>query len=162
LGFGPEVLLALSTILLIALLTQTQYAIKDLAVGPSGISAHLDQIEKRQSSIESEIIALQLAVSGLVTKYEKIHLDGLANPEPYMVSFSKIMVERELDHLDAMHYLVPLKPSGLNAIVLEHQHDGYSRFDLKEYVQLTSEGRQYLSMRADLDARTANARLKHE
>jgi hypothetical protein len=150
---------ALSTILLVALLTQTQYVIKDFAVGPSGISAHLDRIEERQSSIESDIAALQIVVSGLVTKYEKAHLDGLVSPQPYMVRFSKIMVEKELNHLDAMHYLIPRKPGGLNIIETEHG-DGVSDFDLKEYVEVTSEGRQYLSLRADLDARIAAERLK--
>ena len=74
----PEIMICVALILVAAFAVQGKYAIRDLALESSGLTAHFEQIEKRQSELETEIQALQVAVTGLVTKHELAHLEKLA------------------------------------------------------------------------------------
>jgi hypothetical protein len=149
----PEIMIGAGLLLAAAFLAQGSYVIRDLALGPTGVSAHFDRMEKRQNELETEMQALQMAVTGLVTKHELMHLKNLAAEGIAVVRFSKIMVQ-ELDHLDAMMYIVPLDPRGLNAIEQDYGN-GLDDFDLKQYVGITQEGLQYLFLRTRLAARAA-------
>lgn len=154
----PEIIIGVTVLAAVAFLSQQSYVVRDLAVGPAGVSAHFDRIEKRQHELETEIEALQVAVTGLVTKHELALLEKLAGEGRGVVRFSQIMVQ-QLDHLDAMQYVVPLDLRGLNAIGDDHG-SGLDDFDLKDYVSVTQEGRQYLSLRARLAAKAAAAQIK--
>ncbi len=152
----PEIMICVALILVAAFMAQGSHALKELAFGPTGVSAKFDRIEKRQGELETEIQALKVAVAGLVTKYELVHLEKLAADGSAIVTYSNHMV-KELEHLDAMTYIVPLDLRGLNAMEQDHG-SGVDKFDLKDYVQITMEGRQYLSLRAGLAAREAAAK----
>jgi hypothetical protein len=130
--------------------------IRNLALGPAGVTARFEQIEKRQSELETEIQALQVAVTGLVTNHELAQLEKLTADRTAVVSYSNPMV-KELEHLDATTYVVPMDLRGLNGMEQDHGN-GIDQFDLKDYVQITTEGRQYLSLRARLAARAAAAK----
>jgi len=129
------------------------YVLRGLTVGSSGVSAQFDRIERRQDSLESDIRALQVALTGLINKYELLHLQKLSGQGPVVVRFGEIML-RELEHLDSMQFLVPRDRRGLNAIRDDHG-SATDDFDLKQYVDLTTEGREYLSLRMQLLARSA-------
>ena len=103
--------------------------------------------------------ALQVALTGLVTTFELIHLQKLASDGPAIVRFGHIMVD-ELTHLDAMQFIRPIDPRGINALDADHG-SGLDDFDLKNYLEITNEGEEYLALRAQLDARTAAARASH-
>lgn len=152
----PEIMVGVALLLVAAFVAQRSYVIRDLVLGPTGVSAHFDRIEKRQNELETEIQALQVAVTGLVTKYELSHLEKLAADTRAVVTYSNHMLN-ELERLDAMTYIVPTDLRGLNAVKQDHG-SGLDDFDLKDYVRLTEEGRQYLSLRAQLAARTAAAK----
>jgi hypothetical protein len=139
------------------LASQRAYAIKGLSFGSQGISAQFERIEERQKTIESEVQALQVALTGLVTKFELIHLQKLASEAPAIVRFGNIMLA-ELTRLDSMQFVYPIDVRGLNALRDDHG-SGLNEFDLKDYVAITNEGREYLNLRAQLDARTAAARV---
>lgn len=47
---------------------------------------------------------------------------------------------KELEHLDAMTYVVPTDIRGLNGMEQDHGN-GIDQFDLKDYVHITTEGR---------------------
>ena len=132
---------------------QTSYSIKDLSVGSSGLQANFERIEERQSALESEVRALQVTLTGLVTKFELTLLEKLAFESPAIVKFSEHM-KGELEHLDAMQFVRPTHLHGLNAIREEHG-GGLDDFDLRQYVEITAEGREYLALRRELAARTA-------
>lgn len=138
--------------------TVSDYSVRNLTLGTAGISAQFDRIETRQSALESEVRALQVALTGLVTKFEVVHLEKLAADGPATVRFGEIMIA-ELTHLDAMRFLRPTGPRGLNAIREAHG-SGMNDFDLKDHVEITQEGLEYLALQAQLSARTAVAHAR--
>lgn len=126
----------------------------DISVSSSGLSAKFQEIKERQQKIndrqdevESRIHTLQLLVKGLVTEFEYDKLKGLAESGSFMVTFHNDMYE-ELKRLDAIRYIQPQPGYGLVSI---RERDGRAdKFDLKQYVQITSEGLEYLKLREEL------------
>lgn len=152
----PEAVVAVVLLIVFFFYAQTSYSIKDLTVGSSGVAASFERIEARQSALESDVRALQVTLTGLVTKFELVHLEKLAAEGPATVKFSEIMVG-ELEHLDGMQFVRPTHLHGFNTIREEHGL-GLDDFDLGEYVEITSEGREYLALRAALAASAARKR----
>ncbi|GAA3443044.1 hypothetical protein Pve01_34200 [Planomonospora venezuelensis] len=147
----PEILVA------VAVLVLSQYSVEDLTFDPGGASRiRLRRIEDRQRAIESDIHVLQVALSGIVTKHELRHLRGLAADRPFDVQYSNHMV-RELERLDAMRFVVPLRETGINAIRIDHQGPD-DRFDLQAYVGITNRGREYLKLLDSLAAQEDGTR----
>ena len=149
----PEITLAGILLVVLVLSAQSTYSIKNLALGPGGVTAAFEVIDARQSAIEADVHALQVAVAGLVSKFEAVHLEKLAAQGPAVVRFGRIMLD-ELNRLDAIGYIQPVDVRGLNAIEADHG-SGLDDFDLKTYVEITKEGREYLALRAQLAARAA-------
>ena len=155
---ASEIALAVAVLATILLSGQIRgYSIKDLTLGTGGITASFERIEARQESLESEVRALQVALTGLVTKFEMMHLAKLAGDGPASVRFGEIMLH-ELTHLDAMQFVRPLDPRGLNALRQDHG-SGLSDFNLKDYIEITREGLEYLALRAQLQARAAAGQI---
>jgi hypothetical protein len=69
-------------------------------------------------------------------------------------------MQSELTHLDAMEFIRPTGPGGLNAIRDNHG-SGLDEFDLKNYIEITQGGREYLALREQLIARTARTQAGH-
>jgi hypothetical protein len=69
-------------------------------------------------------------------------------------------MRQQLDRLDGMEFIRPTGPGGLNAIRDRHA-SAQDHFDLKNYVEITQEGREYLSLREQLVARTARTQAGH-
>lgn len=149
----PEVVVAVGLTVSITLMSQNIYSLKELTLGSSGVTAQFQRIEARQNHLEAEVRALQVALSGLVTKFEVIHLEKLSADGTAKVRFGEIMLA-ELTHLDAMQFIRPVDLRGLNAMRQDHG-SGLDEFDLKSYVEITKEGLEYLALRAQLAARTA-------
>lgn len=121
--------------------------IRSLSISDRKTDIKMSKIESRQETIESRVWALQLIVKGLITKFEYDKLVGLAASDPFMVRFHNDMY-RELKHLDAIGYVQPKQGEGLVSI---RDRDGSSdEFDLKQYVQITPEGLEYLKLRDEL------------
>ena len=152
--------IALGAVLLLGVtfLAQSQYSLTDLSLGASGVTAKFERLEGRQDALESEVRALSVAVGGLVTKYEFVHLEKLTKEGPAVVRYGDIMLA-ELTHLDAMTFLRPRDVRGLNALREDHG-SGLDEFDLKSYIEVTQEGREYLALRARLAARLAQDELE--
>jgi hypothetical protein len=154
-----EIIFASAILVALAFAAQGKYAITDLTLSSSGISAHfnrINRIEKKQNELEADVRALQVALVGLVNKNEQGHLERLAADGPYIVRFGEIFVG-ELTRLDAMDYVQPVdKERGINAIRQDHG-SGQDDFDLKRYVAITSKGREYLDLRNTLTSRMSSA-----
>ncbi|MFD0469664.1 hypothetical protein ACFQ0B_16135 [Nonomuraea thailandensis] len=87
----------------------SSYSITDLSIGAGGVSARLDRTEAKQRALESELRALQVALSGLVTKYEWDHLRRLAGEGPVPARFRQDgKLQLELERLDAMGFVEPV------------------------------------------------------
>lgn len=153
----PEIILAAALLIALVFAAQTKYTITDLTLGSGGVSAHFAKIEAGLSDLEDEVRALQVSLTGLVTKFELIQLRKLAAEGPAVVHFSNIMLQGELTRLDAMEFIRPSGPRGLNAIRDDHGNDSVD-FNLKDYVEITQQGREYLALREQLVAQTASAK----
>ncbi|MEU4223283.1 hypothetical protein AB0F17_03215 [Nonomuraea sp. NPDC026600] len=146
----PEIALAIA-LLVGASFSASSYSITDFTIGPGGFSARLAQYEKRQNSLEADVNALRIALTGLVTKYEWDHLRRLTEQPMVMVKFREDRkLQLELERLDAMGFISPRDElRGLNAIVDDHAGDP-EEFDLKNYVEITDDGADYLELRKRL------------
>jgi hypothetical protein len=151
----PEIILVSVLLLALLLFAQTAYTVKDLTLGTSGVTAHFERIEARQNRLELEVRILQIALAGLVTKFQLVHLQKLASDGPAIVRFGNIMLD-ELTHLDAIQFIRPIDSRGLNALRDDHD-SGLDDFDMKQYVEITKEGREYLALRTQLAARLAES-----
>jgi hypothetical protein len=157
----PEIVLAVA-LLVGAWLSASSYSITDLTIGSGGISARLARAEARQNALESEVEALRVALTGVVTKYEWDHLKRLATEGEAKVRFRKDQkLQMELERLDSMQFVRPVDERGLNAIPLDHGSTA-DEFDLKRYIEITDEGREYLALREHLERGRGGPRRSSE
>ena len=111
------------------------------------INQNIQRMQGRQEATEERMRTMQVVMKGLVTFFEWQKLQGLAAPGPYAVQFHNSMVQ-ELNRLDAIRYVKPIKIGGIESI---RERDGSAAyFDLKEYVEITSDGLEYLKLRGQL------------
>jgi hypothetical protein len=122
-------------------------AIRDLGVAEAKTTSQIKELRSRQDTTESQVRALQFAVKGLVTEYEYDKLVGLASDQPFMVHYSHRMYD-ELRRLFTLQYV--RTPSGdiRELHRLREQSRNPNQFNLKDYVGITDEGREYLRIRS--------------
>ena len=118
--------------------------IRDLGVSDTKAHTQIREITTRQESAESQLRTLQIVIRGLATEWEYEKLRGLAADGPFMVRFHNDMYE-ELKRLDAIRYVKPRPGRGIISIREQDGHGG--EFDLKDYVEITGNGREYLKLR---------------
>ena len=117
----------------------------EISFGKEGFKLQLNEVRGRQDEI-------QVVLKGLVTKYEYKHLLDLNASGPCMRKFGYIFFD-EIKRLDAIAFIRPTPASGgFNTIKEHHEHDG-NEFDLKQYVEITDEGRAYVRIRTATEAR---------
>jgi hypothetical protein len=105
---------------------------------------NLRRLEGRQDATESRVRTMQIVLKGLVTQFEFEKLRALAASDPFLVQFHNSMIQ-ELNRLDAIRYVRPKAGFGIESI---RERDGTDRrFDLKQYVEITNEGLEYLRLR---------------
>lgn len=119
-------------------------AIAALGQSDAKTAQRITHIQARQTDIESTVKTLQIVVRGLLTEYEYQKLQGLARQQPFLVRFHNKMLD-ELYRLRALGY-VTTAPGRTISSVRERDGTG-NEFDLKEYIQLTAEGQEYLKLR---------------
>lgn len=105
------------------------------------------QLQNRQETTESRLRTIQVVVKSLVTEFEYQKLRGLVAKDPFMVQFHNSMIA-ELNRLDAIRYIRPRPGCGIESI---RERDGTDKkFDLKQYVEVTEDGLEYLNLRDEL------------
>lgn len=112
--------------------------------------------EKRQDEAQKVIKALSIALEGIVAKYERDHLEKLRPENDDTVSFGPNFFQ-EIERLDAIGFISPIKRDGIVAIQNEHGTPG-QLFHLREYVKLTEKGKNYLNVTVSF-SREANTTL---
>jgi len=124
-------------------------AIRSLGFIEQRTHQHIRSLQDRQETTESRLRTIQVVTKALVTEFEYEKLRGLAGDVPFMVQFHNSMVS-ELNRLDAIRFVRPKPGYGIESI---RERDGAdSKFDLKKYVEITSDGLEYLNLRAELIA----------
>lgn len=130
--------------------------IRELSIGKDGIRLVRDlrrrqeDLGLRQERNETTLVAMSIALTGLVNKYEYGHLKSLMGPGPYLVHWSEIFFG-EIERLDSVGFVRPLQPRGCRAIKEDHAADATREFDLKTYVEITDEGRTYVDQRREVE-----------
>jgi hypothetical protein len=121
--------------------------IRTLGFSEGRTHQEVQRLQGRQDATESRLRTIQIVVKGLVTEFEYEKLRGLAAADPFMVQYHNSMVQ-ELNRLDAIRYIRPAPAYGIESI---RERDGTDRkFDLKQYVQITDDGLEYLRFRDEL------------
>jgi len=126
--------------------------IRDLGVAPVRASKQLEQVQQRQDILDKkveEMDAVRIALEGIVTKYEREHLKKLLPQNDDMVRFGPHFFS-EIERLDAIGFITPLKDAGMVALKNEHGNPG-EEFHLREYVTLNKKGLSYLEVVRDIN-----------
>jgi len=122
-------------------------AIRSLRFVDHRVQQQIRHLEGRQETTESRVRAIQIAIKALVTEFEYEKLCGLAADGPFMVQFHNSMIA-ELNRLDAIRYVRPREGYGIMSI---RERDGTAlKFDLKQYVEITPDGLEYLGLRREV------------
>lgn len=135
--------------LLLVLLSNVVERLAEITVSSTGMSARFQDIEERQDTLQSEVDTLRVVLKGIVTDYEQDKLRGLASENPFIVHYRSSLYG-ELKRLDAMGYIRPQEGYGISDIRRQYEKKREEQFDLKQYVRITEEGREYLSLRDEL------------
>jgi len=130
-------------------------AIRDLGIIDTKTSRAIVEIKSRQnrqglelSRQQAQIRSLQVALQGIVTKYEFDKLVGLQRPEPFMCYYSEDLYD-EIKRLRAMGLVQNHDGTGLTTIKREFK-DRHSMFDLRRFFYITPTGVEYLILRNEL------------
>lgn len=119
-----------------------------LSIGEKGLEVTLEDIKVQQQVQGSDLAAIKIALRGLVTKYEYRHLDNLNGDGRYDVQFGNKFFE-ELTRLDDIGYIAPSANNPGGFVTIRDQYSARSNvwFNLKDYMQITPDGKAYLSAR---------------
>lgn len=121
--------------------TKTGVAIGD-------IRSRQERQENELSKQQAEIRSLQIALQGVVTRYEFDKLVGLSKEEPFLCQYSNDL-ENELKRLRALGLVQNHDGVGISAIRRDY-NDNNQQFDLRRFFFITEEGREYLKLRSQL------------
>jgi hypothetical protein len=130
-------------------------AIRELGLSEAKVGRDIQRLESRQDRHEeelsrqkAEIRALQVALQGIVTKFELEKLKGLMREPPFLVRYSVDMLT-ELKHLRAMDLIMNRPESGLRTIEQRYR-ESQEEFDLCEHFSITEHGREYVKLRDEI------------
>lgn len=129
--------------------------VRDLGVSEAKTSKAIDDLRLRQerqagelSRQQTAIRSLQIALQGIVTRYEFDKLVGLSRDGPFLCHYSAPL-EDELRRLRAMGLVRNHDGVGLGSIRRDFK-DRDAQFDLKRFFAVTDEGAEYLKLRERL------------
>jgi uncharacterized membrane protein len=128
--------------------------VMEFAIGP--FSAKLDKVEDRQNRQETEIKAIQIALKGILADHERWLLKGVNMEERFLIRYEPDLYGY-LHRLDGLKFIQPNPGFGLVTIEQRHKadealpFDDRPQFDLKEFVYVTDDGKNYLSILARVE-----------
>lgn len=148
----PEVVLIGILIVLFAAFANS-YALSEFSIGPGGVKASLVQmkevqehIREDQNHMKGDIEALRVAITGLLTNYERAHLKNLSDMASYHVRYLDSMYA-ELDKLLKIGYVEEVQPGALDSMKKNHE-GSEAEYNLNQYLAVTTLGAQYLAIHA--------------
>jgi len=145
----PELVLALAAVGVAFVGASPNYMLDSITLGNATFAtATIRRIERRQEVLAEELRALQIALSGILTTHELRHLATIGGDGPAVVSYGSMgwkMVD-ELHRLDALGFIEPAPGHGIIDIKDSYENRTTEEFDLKRFVRITPEGREYLAL----------------
>jgi hypothetical protein len=118
-------------------------AIRDLGFAPAKTDAQVRALKRTQEEQREEIDALKFLVRNFVTEFELIHLTKLASSERFPFTWSGPF-ETELRRLLSMGLIRRRPGRGIREMFGRGE-------DVRDYLEITEEGRRYLDLRASQD-----------
>jgi len=130
-----------------------------------GFEVELQTVKDRQALQEAEIGAIQIALKGVLTMHEIDHLQGLNKSGNYLIRYEPDLY-RYLHRLDGLKFIQPKPEQEHGLFTIEERHreddklpfDNRPAFDLKKFVYITDDGKQYLSTLNDILSKLPAAR----
>lgn len=105
----------------------------------------LNKIERKVEEVKKEVAALRFLISAVVSSWEFVHLQKLAND-------GEFTYVKGAGHDDRfINEIIRLKDFGLVKPIINYSlYDIPLEGNLKKYVELTELGREYLKLRSEL------------
>lgn len=132
-----------------------RHVIRDLGVSDTKAATAITDIRRRQNEQEKDLVSqqtqirsLQVALSGIVTKYELDKLSGLSGEQPFLCFYSDGLYA-ELNHLKAMNHIADQDGKDLSTLRKQYK-DKNEKFDLQHFFYITEQGREYIRLRHEL------------
>jgi hypothetical protein len=132
-------------------------SILDTAELPGGWKMKFREVEHEQQRLDREIQWLKFLTRNFLTGYEVEHLQKFAADGSFWFEFdsgTKTYFERELRRMLDLNLVERLPGTGVGALL--HNRDGVvnkngkDMKDVKQYLRITEQGREYLKMRGQL------------
>ncbi|MFF8909942.1 alpha-amylase family glycosyl hydrolase [Streptomyces olivaceoviridis] len=136
-GKGASIIGVLGALLLAFLALASPGALEELSFGPF-------KVRWRITKIEATLESIQLAVIGLLSRYERSHLRKLAGKGDDLVEYRREMYE-ELERLQHLGYLKP-RATKPDLWEMKNVMESEKEFHLKEYLEITKMGEKYLQL----------------
>jgi hypothetical protein len=117
----------------------------EVSFGKEGIQfkLQLERIQEKQNADGALLRAMQIALLGLLDKYERGHLERMSGEGPFFCHYGEIFF-RQIKNLDAHDFLKPVQDGGFNVIEDRFKNSPAEEFDLKRFMAITPEGRRYV------------------
>lgn len=112
------------------------------------LTSRQDRQQQELAQQQAQIRSLQVALQGIVTQYEFDKLNGLNGDKPFLCYYSEDL-HAEVKRLRAMGLVNNHQGTGLGYIRRDYK-DRNEQFDLKRFFYITTAGKEYLSLRREL------------
>lgn len=131
----------------------------DAAELPGGWKVKFREVEVEQERLVREVQWLTFLMSNFLTQYELNHLQKFAADGPFWFDYnseSKAYFERELRRMVDLNLIRRVPGTGIRALI--HSRDGLSHVDgkeikdVKQYLEITPQGLEYLKLRSQVNA----------
>jgi CAP12/Pycsar effector protein, TIR domain len=130
-------------------------AIQALGFSENRAQQQIRRLEDRQEKLSKLLfLTSQVALKGIVTKFELEKLRGLSGHGPFPVRYHPRMYD-ELRRLYALQFVAPTEGHEIGDMKSAYARQENLEFDLKQFVYLTDDGQVYLSLLEDLMRLTA-------
>jgi hypothetical protein len=118
------------------------------SLGEKGLEITLDALKDQQKAQQSDLTAIKIALRGLVTKYEYRHLARLNADGSYDVQYGNKFFD-EITRLDDIGYIKPTDSNPQGFVTIREKFSAHPEipFNLKDYMQITGDGKAYLQAR---------------
>jgi hypothetical protein len=124
---------------------------------PGGWKLKFREVAAEQERLGLEVKWLQFLMRNFLTDFEVQHLQKFASDDPFWVEYDsplKGYFERELRRMLDLNLIERLPNRGIRGLLFDPaggQHvEGRVQKNVKDYMRITSHGREYLRMRAQM------------
>lgn len=142
----------LTAVSIVAILIAKGYEFRRLGISTRGVDVEIAEVKQKQEKISTDVDTLGVAVVGLRTVPERMHLEALTGNTDAFVEFRQTLVD-ELDHLENLENIKSRDPTRRIRDALwdgpgkewEEKGKKDTEFNLKDYARILPAGEKYLA-----------------